>query len=127
MPLFFQELPRPAYRKRPRSALLERALIGVAVLSTVAALLFLRPQSTSVPPRITTMRLVPLPPSPVAASASQSVPEAERIRPTAADPMPVGAVSSPPQPQGTFRELQRAAPQDYVGFREIEPGKSPAP
>lgn len=125
MPLFFQELPRPTYRKRPRSAWLERGLIGVAALSTVAALLFIRPQSTSTPPRITTMRLAPLPSSPVTASAAKSASRAERIHPTAADPMPVGAVSSSPRPQGTFRDIQRAAPQDYVGFREIDPGQSP--
>ncbi|MBN9079971.1 MAG: hypothetical protein J0I16_00630 [Rhizobiales bacterium] len=122
MPVFFQELPRPRQSTRrhpPAGARAKLALISFAVLGTVAALLLVRPTPANGPTRHT-IKLIPVP---AAATADR--------RPTTPDPIPIGSirpmpVQHPPQqqaPQGAFREIERAAPQDYVGFREIKSGR----
>lgn len=117
LPVFFQELPRPrqSYRRRQQPGARARlVLISLAVLGTVAALLLIRPTPASGPTRHT-IKLISVPASTATANRSP-------------DPIPVGSirpmpVQHPPQqqpPQGAFREIERAAPQDYVGFREIK-------
>jgi hypothetical protein len=129
LPILLQEVRRrPVLRRKRFLGVPPIYLVYAAVCSGLIAAWIVRPGGGLLPTRTATIIVTPLTPRD-STSPTQQTP-APRPFATAGkattspapelDRNPVGTIEAPRASAG-FRDVQRAAPEDYTGFREVTP------